>query len=176
MTRFHAPEGHTGGQYTARYEHEGSPQTGKVAERVVFVVAHETPGRDIKQASFQEDERQGIDYVVEDLKLGQVKVQFKAKELNFEEIKGILNHGVVPIGIEGKLALAGMPGSPRYREEAREFVRDDFWSQFDAFAPIAQEVRFGGKVDDERIHEAIEKAEHSPATSHYEGPQSFSPN
>lgn len=176
MTRFHAPEGHTGGQYTPRYEHENTGQTGQVAENIILEVARETPGRNIHHATLQEDENHGVDFIVEDLKLGQVKIQFKAQELRFDQVKEILLGGVTPIGIKSDVVLSSNPKGMHYLEEARDYSKEEFWAQYDALAPLAQEVRFGGKVDDARIHEAIDKANGSASSSHYEGPQSFSPN
>jgi|GEM_PF-5834473 hypothetical protein len=173
MGRFHAPEGHRGGRYSERFTHD---EPGHKVETAAYETARRVDGRLLKPATLLEDEQSGVDFIVEDIKLGQVKVQFKSYALSFDEVGNILRNGIVPIGIERGLVVSSNPRAASFSEEARQYVREDFWAQFDSLAPLAQEARFGGQINDGQIREALENVKDHKPDSTYTGPQSFSPN
>lgn len=164
-TRFHPVFEHSGGEYSQRFAHN---ERGHRLQTILLNTVNKVPGRLIREASLREDEQTGIDFKVDDLKHGVVKVQFKSFELGQEEISTIIRSGIVPIGIEGDLVSMCRPRSGSYSEDAVESVQKSFWAQYDAFAGLAHDAQYGGKVSDNQIKDAMQKAVRDSVV-HYEG-------
>ena len=139
-SRFHPPMGNTAGEYSPIFEHR---ERGHILQTILLNTVNRVPGRLISEASLMEDERLGVDFKVDDLRLGVVKVQFKSFELGQDEVTGIVRNGVVPIGIKDDLILMCSPRSGNYSEDAVDLVQKSFWAQYDAFASLAHEVQYG---------------------------------
>jgi len=172
MARFHGSEGHTGGIYESKFTHD---EGGHIGEQVIFkVMAGE--GVNLVMATTREDEREGIDFKLSHPTYGMVKIQFKEKDQTDLELHHAICKGVVPIVLDEDLVMCSVPGSVRYRVEAKYYVVSSFKAQLEAYMPLAADANKGKSVNFENFHEAKDKADSFTTHTEYSGPQSFSPN